>query len=112
MLVRTTLSRWPNCTQLPDFAGEPITDRSLSSGSIAPRFTRPDAREVARGTSTSAESSATSQSVWDTLNCARSDEEDGMWSQRNRQHVAPKGRLTSTGMSAARLGEQRFVRVR
>lgn len=35
-----------------------------------------------------------------------------MWSQRNRQHVAPKGRLTSTGMSAMWLGEQRFVRVR
>lgn len=30
MLVRTTLSRWPNCTQLPDFAGEPITDRLLT----------------------------------------------------------------------------------
>ena len=30
MLVRTTRSRWPNCTQLPDFAGEPITDRWLT----------------------------------------------------------------------------------
>ena len=110
MLVRTTRSRWPNCTQLPDFAGEPITDRLLTV--IRLNRARPDARGVARGTSTSAASSATSQSVWDTLNCARSDEEVGMWSQRNRQHVAPKGRLTSTGMSALRLGEQRFVRVR
>ena len=37
MLVRTTLSRWPNCTQLPDFAGEPITAKlTTAPGNGAP----------------------------------------------------------------------------